>query len=213
MKKYDHEFFSSAEKWELENKEQLNRLAKLLRKDVFQKVSSLSYRERCTLEKMTEVEDLRMKGWRDALSSKQPDVLELSMILNKNLPDVQSLVSVCAKHGLEAHMDLLLELFSEGKRAGMAAVASKRSSTKSSKASSRNVDLGRRWLALEREDSKKYGIKAKVAIKLSEEFPELAPESVTKLLQPRNYPSLFPEGVEAARNAAGLPPWPREEKK
>ena len=206
--KHNYEFVSTVEKWENKNNEQLRRLEKLLRQDVFQEVRSLPYRERYALEKMTEVEDSRINEWRTALSSEQPDTLDLIKILNAKTPDIQGLAKACAKYGLEDHMIFLLEIFSEGKKAGMTAVASQRGSSKSLKSTVRYKEIGQRWLALELLDPKRYSIKAKVAIQLAAEYPKAKLDTIKKILNPRNYPVLFPEGIDEARRAAGLPPRP-----
>jgi hypothetical protein len=205
--KYNFEFVSAVEKWEEKNNEQLDRLAKLLRQDVFQKVRSLPYPERYTLERMTEVEDSRIKEWRTALSSEQPDILDLIKILNAKTPDIEGLAKACAKFGLEDKMDIFLEVYSEGKKSGMTAVASKRGETNSKKSLVNHEKIGMRWLDLELRDPKRYSIKEKVAVQLGIEF-KLEPGTIKKIIAPRNYPALFPEGFEEARRAAGLPPRP-----
>lgn len=209
MYDYERERLSPTERRELEDREQIERLAKLLRPELLEKIRTIPYSDRRSLEKMSEDEEARIKEWSAVLPIDKDSIVELCKILNAKTPDVQALAAACAKHGLPPSlMGLLVALFSEAKFVGIAEVMSGRGKTKRKKPSEQKVKMGIRWLILEHEDPKKYGIKAKVALQLAEEF-DLTESYVARLLRPRNRDqntALFPDGVEAARQAAGLPP-------
>lgn len=223
MNEYEKGSLSLIQKIERKEAQQLQRLVslladKLLVSELFENCRSMSYPKRCAFEKMSVREDERVKNWHDALSIKDAfDIKELRNLLNAESPDLQKLSAVCTKHGLQPeHIGLLLALFSQGKLVGIAELMSERGKTKRKKTSEQYARLGIRWLQLEHEDPHRYGTKFAVALQLAEEMEKLwepgkkklKPETIFDALKgPRERnTTLFPDGLEAARRAAGLPP-------
>lgn len=155
---------------------------------------------------MTAQENQRLFGWQSALPTPPADVSKLSQVLNAKAPDMQRLITLGKECGMEPQLGLLLQLFIEGKRVGVIELMSERGKTKRRRSSRRNVEMGVRWLRLEYDDPIRCSSKKAVAETLADEF-HLDFDYVYRELMRGSRDSnttLFPDGSDAARRAAGL---------